>query len=428
VNLSHAPVDRVALRRWYDANRERTRSLFASIEPEVYYDAPIPLRHPFVFYDGHLPAFSFLVLVRRALGAPAIDPSLERLFERGIDPQNLDSARHLSRSDWPDRERVAAFIEACDVAVRNVFEHAQLIDQGNPLLADAQAVYNILEHEEMHHETLTYIIHQLPVAAKHATSENVLDEFPSDAHAIVAIDAGQATLGKARDGSFGWDNEFPEHVVDVPAFLLDRYNVTNADYLAYVHAGGAVPTFWRQDGDSWRLRTAYDEIPLPLSWPVYATHQQATAFAHWSGGRLMTEAEFHRAAFGTPDGTERPYPWGSQAPDAQRHGNFDFRRFDPEPIGCSPEGASAWGVEDLIGNGWEWTSTPFSPFDGFSPMASYPQYSADFFDGRHFVMKGASPVTSRNLIRRSLRNWFYEDYPHMYATFRRAYDPATYLR
>jgi formylglycine-generating enzyme required for sulfatase activity len=132
---------------------------------------------------------------------------------------------------------------------------------------------------------------------------------------------------------------------------------------------------------------------------------------------LPSEAEYHRAAFGTPSGDERPYPWGAQEPDAL-HGNFDFERFDPEPVDMHPAGASAWGVHDLIGNGWEWTSSVFAPFPGFAPMASYPQYSADFFDGRHYVMKGASPVTSRDLIRRSFRNWFYDDYPYMYAKFR----------
>ena len=73
---------------------------------------------------------------------------------------------------------------------------------------------------------------------------------------------------------------------------------------------------------------------------------------------------------------------------------------------------------DLVGNGWEWTSTEFAPFAGFSPMQSYPQYSADFFDGKHYIVKGASPVTSRNLVRRSLRNWYRADYPYVYATFR----------
>ncbi len=112
-----------------------------------------------------------------------------------------------------------------------------------------------------------------------------------------------------------------------------------------------------------------------------------------------------------------PYPWGDETPTVE-HANLDLRRFDPESVGIRPRGASAWGVQDLAGNGWEWTSTPFAPFDGFVPMASYPQYSADFFDGEHFVCKGASPVTPPALLRRSFRNWYRSEYPYMYATFR----------
>jgi formylglycine-generating enzyme required for sulfatase activity len=136
---------------------------------------------------------------------------------------------------------------------------------------------------------------------------------------------------------------------------------------------------------------------------------------------LLTEGEYHRAAYGTPGGDERQQPWGGDAADPA-YGNFDFKRFDPEPVGSYPQGASAWGIHDLVGNGWEWTSTPFAPFAGFAPMASYLPYSADFFDNDHFVIKGASPVTSRNLVRRSFRNWYRRDYPFMYATFRRAWD------
>lgn len=147
------------------------------------------------------------------------------------------------------------------------------------------------------------------------------------------------------------------------------------------------------------------------------THQQATAYARWKGRRLPSEAEYHRAAFGTPQSDERAFPWGNAPPGPSR-GNFGFARFDPVPIGSYPDGASAWGVNDLVGNGWEWTSTPFAPFPGFEPMASYPQYSVDFFDGAHFVMKGASPVTHERLVRRSFRNWFRPDYPYVYATFR----------
>jgi formylglycine-generating enzyme required for sulfatase activity len=92
--------------------------------------------------------------------------------------------------------------------------------------------------------------------------------------------------------------------------------------------------------------------------------------------------------------------------------------WDPEPAGAHPGAASEYGVEDLVGNGWEWTGSTFGPFPGFRASASYPEYSADFFDGEHFVMKGASPATARELIRPTFRNWFRARYPYVYATFR----------
>jgi formylglycine-generating enzyme required for sulfatase activity len=150
---------------------------------------------------------------------------------------------------------------------------------------------------------------------------------------------------------------------------------------------------------------------------VYVSQTEASAWAKWKGRRLPTEPEYHRAAFGTPSGEERPYPWGSEPPDATR-GNFDFRRFDPMPVGSFPAGASAFGVHDLVGNGWEWTSTPFAGFEGFQPMPAYPNYSIDFFDGQHFVLKGGSPVTAGSMVRRTFRNWFRGTYPYVYATFR----------
>ncbi len=120
---------------------------------------------------------------------------------------------------------------------------------------------------------------------------------------------------------------------------------------------------------------------------------------------------------------ERTYPWGEAAPEGAR-GNFDFAQFDPVPVGSRPDGASAWGVEDLAGNGWEWTSTVFDGFPGFKAVPSYPEYSADFFVKQHYVMKGASPVTAAELIRRGFRNWFRPNYPYVYATFRCVYPAA----
>ena len=101
------------------------------------------------------------------------------------------------------------------------------------------------------------------------------------------------------------------------------------------------------------------------------------------------------------------------------HGNFDFTACSPIPVGSRPAGTSRWGVMELIGNGWELTDTPFAPFPGFSPyIESYPDYSRDFFDGKHFVLKGASWATPADLIRPGLRNWYQAHYPYVFAKFR----------
>ena len=392
----------------------------AAFAPEAYELAPLPLRHPFVFYDGHIPAFSFFTLVRDGIGRPSIDAELERFFNRGIDPRDAGSVKR--RTQWPARAEVERFGAACDAAVLDAFAHARLDDPARPPLVRGEAAYNILEHEEMHDETLMYILHRLARDLQRGPRGEHRDVAPPRREPVT-IAAGVATLGADRDGVvFAWDNEFERNTVAVPSFGIDVYDVTNGDYMDFVRDGGPVPENWfRRDG-AWYLRGVFEDLPLPLSWPVYCTQQQAAAFCAWSGGRLPTEAEYHRAAFGTPQGDERKHPWGDAPPDPARHGNFGWRRYDPEPAGSSPDGGSAWGVHDLVGNGWEWTSTPFGPFPGFEPMASYPLYSNDFFDGAHYVMKGASPVTAATLVRRSFRNWFYVDYPFAYATFRRVYD------
>jgi len=387
------------------------------VRDEAFHDRPIPLRHPVAFYEGHIPAFGFLTLNERGLGEAPIDANLERLFERGIDPASLDEAKRHDREDWPDRRIVGAFAAACDERIVRALESAKIDDPHVPRLVRGQAAYTVLEHEAMHQETLLYIVHQLPYDRKRGPAGPNADHAIAPAEAC-GVAAGIATLGADPDEiPFGWDNEFPRTEVSVPGFAIGAYPVTNGEWLAFVAAGGPAPFFWRRGDGEWRLRLQFEEIALPHSWPVFVTHEQAEAYARWAGMRLPTEAEYHRAAFGTPAGGERPFPWGGEQP-GDRHGNFDMRRFDPEPVDAHPDGASAWGVHDLIGNGWEWTSTPFGPLPGFSPMASYPQYSADFFDGKHYVMKGASPVTPRELIRRSFRNWFYDDYPYAYAKFR----------
>lgn len=403
---------------WYSRNRARSLALFDLVADEAYYSRPIDLRHPIVFYEGHIPAFSFNTLVKRALGGPSIDAGLETLFARGIDPSE-DQAGRSSGHQWPSRDTVQQFAAEADRRVRAALSRNDLDRPGDPLLTRAEAAFTILEHEAMHQETLLYMWHRLPLDQKRRPQgyHPVVDgRVP--AHEWIEIPAGRVTLGEDDEAlAFGWDNERPHLEADVAAFTLQRHDVTNADYLEFVNQGGPAPTFWEKHGGAWHWRGMFDLMPLPLSWPVYVSHADASAYAEWRGWLLPTEAQFQQAAYGTSDGSERRYPWGEASP-SQEHGVFDFNSWDPEPAGSHPAGRSAWGVDDLVGNGWEWTGTVFAPFPGFCPLPSYPEYSADFFDGEHLVMKGASPATARELIRPTFRNWFRPRYPYVYATFR----------
>lgn len=374
--------------------RVRTRALFDLVAPDAYYDRPIALRNPIVFYEGHLPAFAVNTLIKLAHGGKGIDAHYESLFARGIDPE--DEAAAKSPADvWPSRADVQAYAR----------EAESLLERTLASTEPEEATFTILEHELMHQETLLYMLHELEYAKKRCggrvAGAGGLAQAATRDRQPIRIPAGRALLGQSGE-CFGWDNEFPAHAVDVPEFTIDAHNVTNGEYLEYVEATGARgPHFWLRRDDEWFWRGMFALVPLPLHAPVYVTHEEAAAYARWKGARLPTEAEWDRAAYGATPAAE---------------GNFDFEQWDPVDIGSY--GPNAFGVYDLIGNGWEWTSTEFAPFDGFRPMRSYPQYSSDFFDGVHYVLKGASPATARELVRRSFRNWFRPAYPYVYATFR----------
>jgi iron(II)-dependent oxidoreductase len=387
-----------------NAAREQTDKLFSVIRSGSMYERPVPQRHRLIFYLGHLEAFDWNQFATQ-LPVNRFNPAFDKLFEAGIDPDsnNLPSDR---TSDWPSLYEVHSY---CARVRREVDALLPRVDE--------RIVQTAIEHRLMHAETLAYLMHSMPFEQKSAPGLGPMPISTSWSERPVKIPAGAVTLGRRRGGSFGWDNEFDEHRVEVDNFLIDRHKVTNGQYLEFVKQGAPAPHFWTEERGRWCCRGMFGKGPLVLDAPVYVTHQEASSYARWVKKMLPTEAQFHRAAYGTRTGKEREYPWGSSEP-AVSHGNFDFHYWDPISVNATPAGDSAFGVSQLVGNGWEWTSTIFAPFPGFRPDDNYPGYSANFFDGEHYVMKGASPRTAACFLRRSFRNWFRPDYPYVYATFR----------
>ena len=373
--------------------RTQTDSLFDVVNPEAFYERPIPERHRIIFYLGHLEAFDWNLL-GRALDVPVFDAEFDQLFSFGIDP----GADHLPTDqprDWPTVDAVRSY-------------NAQVRRQLDGALGRApeQLMHVAIEHRLMHAETFAYILHSLPFEHKARPAFTIAASGRTPRECMIEIPGGPATLGRLRGEGFGWDNEFEAHQIDVPAFALGQHKVTNGEYLEFVGAGGPAPHFWNCHEGQWFYRGMFANIPLPLDWPVYVAYEQARAYAAWKGKALLTEAQFHRAA----------YPADENSTGDLAGENVDFRGWDPVPVNASqPNG---FGVSQMIGNGWEWTATRFEPFPGFEPFPWYPGYSANFFDGEHYVLKGGSPRTAARLLRSSFRNWFRPGYPYLYATFR----------
>ena len=403
---------------------------------------PIALRHPFCFYVGHLPAFAHNQVAVGLLHRPPLHAGYSQLFEFGIDPLSSDET---TTEQWPEMSEIRGFRDAARAEVLDLVAIVAELPDTDPLAAGGRIFDVVLEHELMHQETLLYMAAQLEHATKRRpVGYRLPAPRPVPPQQRLRIPAGAVSLGAALPSEgLVWDNETPPWRVDVRAFTIDRYPVSNADFARFVDAGGyRMQRCWAPDSWAWiheqsleqpatwvggpadrRVRALFEDVAWAVAacWPAQVSHAEATAYARFVGGRLPTEPELRRAALTAPEG-QRRFPWGDDPVDADR-ANAGLQRWTPTPIGSHPAGGSAWGIEDAYGDGWEWTSSDWQAQPGFRPwIRTYPGYSADFFDGQHRAMFGASWATPQRLLRSSFRNWFQRHYPWVFSKFRVARD------
>ncbi|HEY2747030.1 MAG TPA: SUMF1/EgtB/PvdO family nonheme iron enzyme, partial [Polyangia bacterium] len=244
----------------------------------------------------------------------------------------------------------------------------------------------IVQHEQQHDEPML-ATHQLRSGVPLLGRGSELPPGRDTVHDSVLVEAGEFVLGvDAAAEPWSLDNERPAHRVDVPAFRIARFPVTNAEWAGFIADGGygnpqwwspagwqnrldtglERPQFWSTDGS--RARFGYVE-EIPPDEPVqHITFYEAEAYAAWAGARLPTEVEWEKACAWDPaTSCRRRWPWGDAEPTADR-ANLGGDALRPAPVGAYPSGASAYGVEQLIGDVWEWTSSHLTPWPGFQPM------------------------------------------------------------
>src|SRR5262249_1812785 len=246
-------VANALLQRLTDARNE-TDKLFEIVRSSALYERPIPERHRIIFYIGHLETFDWNLLRERLFGVSWFDSQFDRLFAFGIDPVGggLPSDQP---SDWPSMAQVREYNGRLRQTIDEGLERINLANGAHYGGFSAELLLNVaIEHRLMHAETLCYMLHQLPIANKipPQRSNTNLPKIPI-AKQMMEIRDGTATLGLPRDGGFGWDNEFEAQQVHIPAFVVDKYKVTNGDYLEFVNAGGYENrSLWSEVDWNWR--------------------------------------------------------------------------------------------------------------------------------------------------------------------------------
>jgi iron(II)-dependent oxidoreductase len=266
----------------------------------------------------------------------------------------------------------------------------------------------------------------------------------------VLVPGGEFVLGvDAATEPHSLDNERPAHVVDVPSFRIGRVPVTNAEWRRFIDDGGYRESrWWSERGWAhcqeaglvapkvWGVgasgatgegpvgtRTRFGHVEdIPPDEPVqHVTFFEAEAYAAWAGARLPTEVEWEKACAWDPVArTRRRFPWGATEPTAAL-ANLDGDALRPAPVGAYPAGASAYGAEQMLGDVWEWTTSPLRPWPGFTPMI-YERYSKPFFDGDYRVLRGGAWAVASNIVRPSFRNWDHPIRRQIFSGVRLAWD------
>ncbi len=415
--------------------RERTLRLveFDDAELRRQYD---PLMSPLVWDLAHIGQQEELWLLRDG------NPQIPGLLEPAVD--NLYDAfihTRASRVDLPLLSPAEAH------KYLNTVRH-KVFDVLDALPGDPGFSFGlVVSHENQHNETMLQALNLRAGVPILGAGAPLPAGRPGLAGTSVLVPGGPFVLGvDAVAEPFSLDNERPAHVVDIPAFRIGRVPVTNAEWQQFIDDGGyrqqrwwsargwehrqqaglVAPEFWNtEDLAGGRTRFGHVEA-IPGDEPVqHITYFEAQAYAAWAGARLPTEIEWEKACAwdprgGTGSGTRRRYPWGDAPADAQL-ANLGGDALRPAAVGAYPAGASAYGVEQLLGDVWEWTTSPIRPWPGFTPMV-YEQYSLPFFDGDYRVLRGGSWAVAADILRPSFRNWDHPIRRQIFSGVRLAWD------
>ena len=419
--------------------RKRTLDLISDLNDEQMLGPQLRIVNPPLWEIGHLAWFQERWNLRRVTDEE-FSPS--SILAQGDELYDSMKVHHDTRWDLPLLPRT----ETLDYMQRVLDAVLHKLDAEGPTQENAYFIRLAAFHEDMHGEAFTYTrqTHGLPAPHISDYDPPVLEGQPTGSfEGDAEVPGGDFMLGATEEMPFAFDNEKWAHRVEVAPFRISRAPVTNEQFAAFVESGGYSrgdlwdeeglkwrdesgarhPVYWSRYSDgSWAVRR-FDKVEpfQPHAAIIHVNRHEAQAYCRWAERRLPTEAEWEMAASAEPspgggvNGRKRLYPWGDEAP-SPCHANLDGRLLGTVDVAAFPEGDSAFGLRQMIGNVWEWCSDDFGPYPGFV-RDPYKEYSEPWF-GDHKVLRGGSWATRSRMLRNSWRNFATPDRRDIFAGFR----------
>lgn len=402
------------------------------------------------------------------LVSKGIDPYFEELFEVGVDEMRWDDISPLTKN-WPEILEVHQYRQKCFQLVSDLiseqYEKVKKhdIDWNKPLWSMMMCI----EHEKIHLETSSVLMREMPrelllrseefPPVHHSVKQNTPlrpklgVDFPENS--LVSNPGDTVVIGKTSEAdkmTYGWDNEFGKRTVEVPAFEVSKFKVSNGEYFEFVAAGGyRQQKYWTEDGWGWRvfrnakwpafwvqrgpagshdyaLRTIYDELDMQWSWPVCVNYHEATAFCNWKAEqmglnpselRLITEGEFHSL---WDDEYKLPLQDISNDIAVSKTNTEEYNNHlvagSERPVNAVAPNEK--GVYDLFGNVWDWAEDDFNCLPGGEVHPFYDDFSSPCYDGAHKMIFGGSFISASDNGGNLFSRYHFRPHFHQHAGFR----------
>ena len=422
IKNNNISVTREQIRAYFHQTSDLYESLYRALKSdEAYYVKPISLRHPLIFYYGHTNTFFINKLILAGLITKRLNPKFESMFAVGVDEMGWDDVNEKNYH-WPSPAEVKAYRASVRLVVDELIN---TIPSDLSIGWDSQwwPILMCIEHERIHLETSSVLIRQHNLHYVQPTADwapcRGYDAI-APMNSLVNIAEKDIHLNKSTE-YYGWDNEYGEFKTHCSAFQAAKYLTSNAEFLAFVEAGGyqqeqywqeeglawkqytqaQQPTFWRKKGDIWQLRLMAEEINMPWSWPVEVNYHEAKAFCQWQSVqtgkqvRMPTEHEWYSL-----------YEHAGLSDEKVVTSTNANLFLDHSASSCPVNQFAQGDLYDVVGNVWQWTETPIFPFDGFKVHPLYDDFTAPTFDGRHNIIKGGSWISTGNEALKSARYAF----------------------